>query len=62
VPTSGKRQSVSAISAVNARGEFWYEIYTERLNATKFIELLTHFMRRRKSAVVVPCSVLTSQL
>ena len=51
VPTSGKRQSVSAISAVNALGEFWFEIYTERLNATKFIELLTHFMRRRKSAV-----------
>ncbi len=34
VPTSGRRQSVSAISAVNARGEFWYEIYTERLNAS----------------------------
>jgi len=42
---------VNAISAVNALGEFWFEIYTERLNATKFIELLTHFMRRRKSAV-----------
>jgi transposase len=32
VPTSGRRQSVSAISTVNARGAFWYEIYTERLN------------------------------
>src|SRR5437899_4497500 len=53
VPTSGKRQSVSAISAVNARGEFWFEIYTERLNAIKFIELLTHFMRRRKSPVLL---------
>ena len=51
VPTSGKRQSVSAISAVNALGEFWFEIYTERLNATNFIELLSHFMRRRKSPV-----------
>ena len=28
VPTSGQRQSVNAISAVTARGEFWYEIYT----------------------------------
>ena len=28
VATSGRRQSVSAISAVNARGAFWYEIYT----------------------------------
>jgi len=53
VPTSGKRQSVSAISAVNARGEFWFEIYTERLNATKFVDLLTHFMRRRKSPVLL---------
>ena len=53
VPTSGKRQSVSAISAVNARGEFWFEIYTERLNATKFIELLTHFMRGRKRPVLL---------
>jgi transposase len=51
VPTSGRRQSVSAISAVNARGAFWYEIYTERLNAPRFLELLTHFMRRRKTRV-----------
>ena len=51
VATSGKRQSVSAISAVNALGEFWFEIYTERLNATKFVALLDHFMRRRKRPV-----------
>ena len=51
VPTSGRRQSVSAISTVNARGEFWYEIYTERLNAIRFIERLASFMRGRKSRV-----------
>ena len=51
VPTSGRRQSVSAISAVNARGEFWYEIYTERLNAVRFVDLLKHFMRGRRSPV-----------
>ena len=51
VSTSGKRQSVNAISAVNARGEFWYETYTERLNATRFIELVSHFMHRRKQPV-----------
>ncbi|MGH9660017.1 MAG: IS630 family transposase [Bryobacteraceae bacterium] len=51
VPTSGRRPSVSAISAVNARGEFWYEIYTERLNAVRFVELLKHFMRGRRSPV-----------
>jgi transposase len=53
VPTSGKRQSVNAISAVNALGEFWFEIYSERLNAAKFVELLGHFMRRRKSPVML---------
>jgi len=51
VPTSGRRQSVNAISAVTARGEFWYELYTERLNASRFVELLTHFMRGRKRPV-----------
>jgi transposase len=51
VPTSGRRQSVSAISAVNARGAFWYEIYTDRLNATRFVQLLTHFRRGRKRPV-----------
>ena len=51
VPTSGRRQSVSAISAVNARGAFWYEIYTERLNAARFVALLRHFMRGRTSPV-----------
>ena len=51
VPTSGRRQSVNAISAVQARGEFWYEIYTERLNAALFLELLKRFLRGRKRPV-----------
>lgn len=51
VPTSGRRQSVSAISAVNAGGAFWWATYTERLNAPRFVELLKHFMRGRKSPV-----------
>lgn len=51
VPTSGRRQSVSAISSVNARGEFWWETYTERLNAARFVELLRHFMRGRRRPV-----------
>lgn len=53
VATSGRRQSVSAISAVNTRGAFWYEIYTERLNASRFLELLKHFMRGRKGPVLL---------
>ena len=51
VPTSGRRQSVNAISAVTVRGDFWYEIYPERLNGLRFVDLLTHFMRGRKSPV-----------
>jgi transposase len=51
VATSGRRQSVSAISAVNARGAFWYAIYTKRLDAEGFIDLLRRFMRARKGPV-----------
>jgi transposase len=51
VATSGRRQSINAISAVSARGEFGYELYTQRLNASMFVELLQHFMRGRKSRV-----------
>jgi transposase len=51
VPTSGRRQSVSAISAVHARGAFWWAIYTARLNATRFVEHLRAFMRGRKGRV-----------
>jgi transposase len=51
VETSGRRQSVSAISAVNARGGFWYKTYGERLNATGFVALLKDFMRWRRGPV-----------
>jgi transposase len=51
VKTSGQRQSVSAISAVTARGEFWYSVYTGRLNATRFVEFLKQFMRPRRRPV-----------
>jgi len=32
VATSGRRQAINAISAVNGRGEFWYKVYTGGLN------------------------------
>jgi len=51
VETSGRRQSVSAISAVNARGGFWYKTYGERMNATRFVVLLKDFMRWRRDPV-----------
>lgn len=51
VPTSGQRQAVNAMSAVNPRGAFWYAVYTGRLNAARFVEFLKDFMRRRRTRV-----------
>ena len=51
VKTSGQRQSVSAMSAVTARGEFWYSVYTGRLNAARFVAFLKDFMRYRRRPV-----------
>lgn len=51
VQTSGQRQGVNAISAVNALGAFWYEVYTGRLNAQRFIEFLRRFLRYRRRSV-----------
>jgi transposase len=51
VETSGKRQAVSAISAVNLRGAFWYNVYTGRLNAEQFIVFLMDFPRYRRRPV-----------
>jgi transposase len=51
VATSGQRQSVSAISAVNMLGAFWYNVYTGRLNATQFIAFLKDFLRYRRRPV-----------
>ena len=53
VATSGQREAVSAISAVTARGAFWYDIDTERLNAGAFVALLKKFLRRRRRPVVL---------
>lgn len=51
VPTSGQRQSVNAISAVSARGEFWYQVYTERFNATAFVKFLKAFLKGRRGPI-----------
>jgi transposase len=47
VQRPGQRQSISAASAVNARGAFWYCTYHGGLNAELFIKLLRRMMRRR---------------
>ena len=51
VATSGQRQSVNAFSAVDARGDFWFEVYTERLNRQSFLRLLKNFLRGRRHPV-----------
>ena len=51
VKTSGQRQAVNAISAVNARGAFWYMTYTGSLNAGRFVEFLKGFLRGRRRPV-----------
>ena len=51
VATSGQRQSINAISAVNAKGEFWYAVYSGKLNAARFVEFLQAFIKRRRERV-----------
>src|SRR5712691_3994304 len=48
VAVPGTRQSVSAASAVNARGGFWFVTYKGGMGAELFIEILKALMRRRK--------------
>jgi transposase len=47
VKTSGQRQSLNVISAVNARGEFWAVTYTGKLNAESFVVFLQNFLEGR---------------
>jgi len=47
VARPGQRQSISAASAVNAKGGFWYCTYQGGLTAGLFIRLLRKMMRRR---------------
>lgn len=51
VPTSGQRQSVNAISAVNALGAFWFAVFVGRLNAHAFLGFLQAFLRTRRRPV-----------
>jgi transposase len=51
VERPGQRQSISAASAVNARGAFWYCTYQGGLNAELFVTLLRQMMRCRRKPV-----------
>lgn len=48
VPVPGQRQSVSAASAVNAKGAFWYATYKGALSGELFVDLLRRLMHRRR--------------
>lgn len=47
----GRRQSISAASAVNARGGFWFATYQGALSAELFVQLLKKMMRGRTRPV-----------
>ena len=47
----GQRQSISAASAVNAKGAFWYSTYKGGLNGALFVALLKQMMRHRTKPV-----------
>lgn len=51
VERPGQRQSISAASAVNAKGAFWFCTYEGALNAELFIEFLKKMMRNRRRPV-----------
>jgi len=51
VQTSGQRQSINVISAVNARGAFWAATYDGKLNAASFVLFLRNFMKGRSGKV-----------
>src|SRR5713226_8307488 len=51
VERPGQRQSISAASAVNSKGAFWYCTYQGGLNAELFVDLLRRMMRHRTKPV-----------
>lgn len=51
VTTSGQRQSLNVISAVNARGEFWAVTYTGKLNAESFMAFLQNFVESQRGKI-----------
>ena len=53
VQTSGQRQSINVISAVNARGAFWAATYEGKLNAESFVLFLQNFMKGRQKIFLI---------
>lgn len=53
VESSGQRQSINVISAVNASGAFWAATYTDKLNAESFVEFLRDFVKGQRKKVML---------
>ena len=51
VKTTGQRQSINVISAVNARGAFWAATYDGKLNGEALVLFLKNFMKGRRGKV-----------
>jgi transposase len=48
VQVPGQRQSIGSVSAVSAKGEFWFSTYVGGLTGEMFLGFLKQLMRRRK--------------
>ncbi|GKT20256.1 hypothetical protein AVHM3334_00250 [Acidovorax sp. SUPP3334] len=51
VERPGQRQSISAASAVNSKGAFWFETYQGALTGELFVQLLKNMMAEREKPV-----------
>lgn len=51
VAVPGKRQSISAASAVNSKGGFWFATYKGGMNADLFVAMLKLIMRGRRRSL-----------
>jgi transposase len=51
VKSSGQRQSINVISAVNATGAFWAATYSGKLDAEAFVTFLRNFMKGQRTKV-----------
>jgi transposase len=51
VSVPGQRQSISAASAVNSKGGFWFALYSGGLNGELFVSLLRQMMKGRRRPI-----------
>lgn len=51
VQALGRRQSISAASAVNHKGGFWFATYQEAMDGEVFVQLLKKIMHKRRKSI-----------